>query len=117
LSELPTASLVLCREVTDKEATLLDGTSVPHCEGAYRLRIAQAAHKNLVKVPIYCFDTIEPCSAFSDYLRAKHAVGIVGPSGAVTVKGLKADVHLRYSDQLGLVINRGTERREHECSV
>ena len=117
LSEIPTLSLVLCRTITEEEITLLDGTGVASRREPYRLAAAQAAHKNLVKVPIYCFDAIEPCPAIADYLHGQQTVGVVELSGEVTVKGLKDGFRLHYSDQLGLVIDRVTERREHECRV
>ena len=77
LNEMPTVALVLCREITAQEAVFIDNTIGILGSDQYRLATAQAIHKNLVKVPEYCFDHIEPCPAFADYLHGKQCIGIV----------------------------------------
>jgi len=108
LNEMPTFALVLCRKLTDKEAVFIDQSRGILGSDQYRLSTAQAIHKNLVKVPEYCFDYIEACPAFVDYLHGKQSIGIVTESGAVKVKGLKNGTRLFYSDDLGLVIERSS---------
>jgi hypothetical protein len=66
----------------------------------------------LVKVPEYCFDHIESCPAFVDYLYGKQSVGIVTKSGAIEVKRLKNGTRLFYSDELGLVIEKSSAKEE-----
>ncbi len=73
LNEMPTFALVLCRKLTDREAVFIDQSRGLLGNDQYRLATAQAIHKNLVKVPEYCFDLIEPCPAFADYLHGKQA--------------------------------------------
>ncbi len=104
LNEAPTFALVLCRKLTDQEAVFIDQSKGRLGGDRYRLATAQAIHKNLVKVPDYCFDFLEPSSAFADYLREKQCAGIVAENGAVEVNGLKEGIRLFYSDDLGLVI-------------
>jgi CRISPR-associated endonuclease/helicase Cas3 len=106
LNEVPTVALVLCREVTAQEAVFINQSKGLLGKGEYRLATAQAIHKNLVKVPEYCFDHIEACPAFVDYLHGKQSIGIVAEDGAVAVQGLKKGTRLLYSDDLGLVIEK-----------
>ncbi|MCX5846611.1 MAG: CRISPR-associated helicase Cas3' [Deltaproteobacteria bacterium] len=108
LNEMPTIALVLCRMITNHEAAFIDHTRGLLGSDLYRLATAQAIHKNLVKVPKYCFDSIEPCSAFADYLYGEQSIGIVVESGEVKVKGLKKGTRLFYSDELGLVIEKSS---------
>ncbi len=106
LNEVPTFALVLCREITAQGAVFIDQSKGLLGNEKYRLATAQAIHKNLVKVPEYCFDHIEACPAFADYLHGKQSIGIVAEDGAVAVQGLKKGTRLFYSNDLGLVIER-----------
>jgi CRISPR-associated endonuclease/helicase Cas3 len=106
LNEVPTLALVLCRKLSAQEAVFIDQSKGLLGNEKYRLPTAQAIHKNLVKVPEYCFDHIEQCPAFADYLHGKQSIGIVAEGGAVEVQGLKKGTRLSYSDELGLVIER-----------
>ena len=108
LNEMPTIALVLCRTITNHEAAFIDHTRGLLGNDLYRLATAQAIHKNLVKVPKYCFDSIEQCSAFAEYLYGEQSIGIVVESGEVKVKGLKKGIRLFYSDELGLVIEKSS---------
>ncbi|MGA8140530.1 MAG: CRISPR-associated helicase Cas3' [Desulfobaccales bacterium] len=104
LNEVPTGALVLCRKITAQAAVFINQSKGLLGNEKYRLATAQAIHKNLVKVPEYCFDHIEACSAFSDYLHGKQCIGIVAEGRAVEAQGLKKGTRLFYSDDLGLVI-------------
>jgi len=106
LNEMPTVSVVLCRSITKQEAVFIDGTSGKLCGDMFRFSTAQAIHKNIVKVPEYCFDNIKSWPAFADYLYGNQSLGIVEKSGAVEVHGLKSGTRLYYSDELGLVIEK-----------
>jgi hypothetical protein len=88
----------------------MDGTSEELGGNAFRLKTAQAIHKNLVKVPEYCFDHIDRSSVFSDYLYGSQSAGIVDESGAVEVDGLKNGIYLFYSNDLGLVIEKASAK-------
>lgn len=106
LNEMPTVTLVLCRSLTRQEAVFLD-QSRGLCGGEdYRLATAQAIHKNLVKIPKHCFDHVESCRSFADYLHGEQCAGIVHEDGAVAVQGLQDGIRLVYSDELGLVIEK-----------
>jgi len=104
LNELPTIPIVLCSKLTEQEAVFMDGSRCHLVKGSYQLAIAQAIHKNLVRVPEYCFDRIHPFEAFADYLYGKQCIGIVSGDGAIDVKGLKKGFRFYYSNELGLVI-------------
>lgn len=106
LNEIPTVSLVICRESTKHRITFLDGTSVVTEGEGRRLDVAQAIHKNLVRVPRHVFDTVSPLSAFSDYLYGDQTAGTQQVDGSVTTPGLKQGVKLFYSEELGLVIHK-----------
>lgn len=112
LNEVSTISLVLCRSINKQEAVFIDDSSANLSGDDFRLSTAQAIHKNLVKVPKYCFDYIESCAPFTDYLYGKQRVGIVVDSGVVTVKGLKNGTRLFYSNELGLVIEKISGKEE-----
>jgi CRISPR-associated endonuclease/helicase Cas3 len=109
LNDMPTVSVVLCRSISEEEAVFLDDTSGRLGGDTFRLNTAQAIHKNLVRVPQYCFDNTQPSPAFVDYLFGAQAVGIVADGGIVKVNDLKSGIRLVYSDELGLVIEKRKE--------
>lgn len=106
INEVETISVVLCRTLGNKKATFIDVTSAKLDSEKFLLPTAQAIHRNLVKVPLYCFDRdrIIACAAFEDYLHGRQTVGIVGDDGTVGVHGLKEGIKLSYSNKMGLVI-------------
>lgn len=106
LNEMPTVALVLCREINDQRGDFIDGSVGLLGKDIFRLQTAQAIHKNLVKVPEYCFETVAPCSAFAAYLFGRQSAGIVADDGTVSVNGLKDEYRLSYSGELGLVIEK-----------
>jgi CRISPR-associated endonuclease/helicase Cas3 len=108
LNEVPTVPLVLCRSICQHEVVFIDGTSEQLGGDKFLLPMAQAIHKNLVKVPEYCFekDQIAPCAAFTDYLYGLQCVGVVRKDGMVEVAGLKNGIRFNYSDEPGLVIKK-----------
>ncbi len=112
LNEMPAIALVLCRELADHEAVFIDQSRGLLGSDHYRLATAQAIHKNLVRVPRYCFDRIEPCSSFAGYLKGEQSAGIVAEDGTVKVKGLKNGTRLYYSDELGLIIEKSSGKEE-----
>lgn len=112
INEIETISLVLCRSINKQEAVFIDDSSANLSGDEFRLATAQAIHKNMVKVPKYCFDYIESCAPFTDYLYGEQSVGIVVDSGAVTVKGVKSGTRLFYSDEQGLVIEKISGKEE-----
>lgn len=114
LNEIPTVSLVLCRSIDSHEVRFIDESIGKIGKNKFLLFTAQAIHKNLVKIPEYCFekDSAIPCPAFSDYLFGAQSIGIVGENGLVNVEGLKEKYQLTYSNELGLVIKKSSTREE-----
>ncbi|MDD5328429.1 MAG: CRISPR-associated helicase Cas3' [Sulfuricella sp.] len=106
LNEMPTISLILYLSLKDQEVVFVDQSKNTLGSDQYRLATTQAIHKNIVKVPEYCFAHVEPCPAFSDYLFGKQSAGIVAESGAIEVDGLQSGIRLFYADELGLVIEK-----------
>jgi CRISPR-associated endonuclease/helicase Cas3 len=108
LNDMPTVSIVLCHELSENEAIFFDATRGSIGGDEFRLATAQAIHKNLVKVPAYCFEHVEPCLTFSAYLHGAQSVAVVGENGFVEVEGLKDGIRFIYTDKLGLVIEKST---------
>lgn len=109
LNEMPTVSVVLCRSINEEEAVFIDGTTGRLGGDVFRLNTAQAIHKNLVRVPQYCFENAKKCPAFTDYLFGMQSVGIVVDGGTLKITGLKDGIRFVYSDELGLVIEKRKE--------
>ena len=112
LNEMPTVTVVLCRSFFKDEVLLLDRSKIHLNSEQYRLTTAQAIHKNLVKVPRYCFERVESCQAFSEYLHGEYSVGLVKENGGIEIVGLQKEVRLYYTNELGLVIEKDILREE-----
>lgn len=108
INEMPTVSVVLCRSLNKREATFIDGSSGKFGGDTFHFGTAQAVHKNLVKVPEYCFDRVDSDSLFGEYLYGKQSAAIVAENGVVGAQGLKASVRLVYSETLGLVVEESS---------
>jgi hypothetical protein len=96
----------MCQSLNNQGAVFVDQSNGVLGSDQYRFATKQAIHKNMVKVPEYCFDHVQLCPAFKDYLFGKQSAGIVAENGTVNVTGLKDGVRLFYSDELGLVIEQ-----------
>lgn len=112
LNEVPTVALVLCRDMTNEAAQFVDATTAKFSAKEFHFKTAKAIHRNLVKVPDYCFDRIEPCTDFEEYLHETQCVGIVDDCGVVKVKGLSKKFRLHYCDEMGLLIERVSGKEE-----
>ena len=108
LNDMPTVSVVLCQKIDKREAVFVDGTSGNLDGDRFRLGTAQGIHKNLVKIPEYCFDNIEPCPLFTAYVYGKQSLGLVDESETVEVRRLKEGIRLFYSNEFGLIIERSS---------
>lgn len=104
MNEMPTVALVLCRSIDSKKAVFIDGTTGDFDGEEFCFPTAQAIHRNLVKVPRYCFESITPESDFSRYLYGEQSAGVVAQDGKVNVTGLRSGFCLNYTDELGLVV-------------
>lgn len=110
INEMPTVPVVLCRNIDKREASFIDGTSEKLGGVEFRLPTAQAIYKNIVRVPEYCFDSVELHPAFIDYLYGQQCAGMVSESGTVAVKGLRDGLWLFYSNDLGLVVENASAK-------
>lgn len=106
LNEMPTISLILCREFSKTMAHFIDGTIATVNKDEFSYEIARAIHKNLVKTPSHHFAGLPSDSVFSEYLYEQHTVGIVGIDGIVAVRGLRDGIKLLYSETTGLVVEK-----------
>lgn len=112
VNELPTVSVILCQQIASNEVVLANGTKIVLGGDAFQLSIAKGIHRNLAKVPRYCFDSVVPFGAFRDYLRGEQTVGIITTAGSVEVKGLKNSHLLHFSNKLGLSIDKISAKEE-----
>jgi CRISPR-associated endonuclease/helicase Cas3 len=112
LNEMPTVVLVLCRSFSSTKVVFVDGTSGQLGGDDYQLTVAQAIHRNLVRVPRHLFDRIETCPAFSTYLYGEQCIGIVAENEMVDVIGLKNGISLIYSDEVGLAIEKTSGKED-----
>lgn len=110
LNELQTVTMVLCRTITKQSVTFLDATTAELGGDQFRFNTAKAIHKNLVKVPLHHFVRVEPCPEFEEYIYETQCAGIVNADGSVSVRGLKEGVRLFYSDELGLLVEKTSEK-------
>ncbi|MEW6440775.1 MAG: CRISPR-associated helicase Cas3' [bacterium] len=111
VNEMPTLALVLCRSLGRNEAEFLDHSQGRIGENSYHFATAQAIHRNLVRIPRYCFDQLAGCPMFAEYLQGDQCAGIVAENGTVDAEGLRKDVRLEYAHALGLVIEEQAQRR------
>jgi CRISPR-associated endonuclease/helicase Cas3 len=103
LDEMPTVSLVLCTFCDGMEFTFVDGSVHAPVKDKFDLAFVQALHRNLVKVPRYCFAS-QPETGFEFWLRGEQARGILAVDGSLAVRGLNPDIKLEYTKESGLVI-------------
>jgi CRISPR-associated endonuclease/helicase Cas3 len=112
LSELPTVAMILCCSMTDREMQFMDGTTAVLSGDDFVFATAKSIHRNLVKVPEYCFSCVVSCATLEKYLFGSQCVGIVDAEGNVTVNGLKDKYRLHYTDELGLFIEKSSAKEE-----
>jgi CRISPR-associated endonuclease/helicase Cas3 len=108
INEMPTVSLILCKSVDSQSADFIDGTAGVFGGDAFNFSTAQAIHRNLVRVPRYCFEYVKLEQVFADYLYGEQCGGIVAEGGKVDVQGLNSGIKLSYSDELGLVVGKSS---------
>lgn len=106
INEMPTVAVVLCRSIDKRQAVFIDGTTGTLGGEEFCFPTAQAMHRNLVKVPRYCFESVKPEPAFAEYLHGEQCSGTVTDDGTVAVQKLKSGFRLRYTDELGLVVGK-----------
>jgi CRISPR-associated endonuclease/helicase Cas3 len=112
LNERPTRSLILCRSWSEREIEFVDGTRAILGEKEFNLQTAQGIHRNLVKIPEYCFGgSTETSACIRMYLHGPHAIGCVKGNGQIVVRGLKDGIILYWDNSKGVIIE-GTNGQE-----
>jgi len=106
INEMPTVSLILCKSINSQKVYFIDDTAGVFGGDTFSFPTAQAIHRNLVRVPRYCFEYVKPEPAFADYLYGEQCAGIVTEGGKVDVQGLNSGIKLCYSNELGLVVGK-----------
>lgn len=112
LNEMETVSMVLCRNINNREALFIDDTKAEIGSDVFQYTTAQALHRNLVKIPLHHFKQVKPCPELDQYIYENHCVGIVEDDESVTAAGIKEGVRLSYSDQMGLFIEKRSEKED-----
>lgn len=106
LNDQPTVSLVLARSFDGHSGVLLDGSAITLTDEEFDIRVARVLHCNLVRVPKWVFDRFESAQTIKRYVRGERTIAVVGEDGVIGLAGLKAELILRYRDDLGVVIER-----------
>ncbi len=106
LDERPTSVLVLCRKRFGNEVRFLDETHALFERQKFQLAAAQALHRNLVRIPRWCFERTTNVPIFSRYIHGAHALGIVEDDGVIRIEGLSSGIALRWSVETGVVIDK-----------
>jgi CRISPR-associated endonuclease/helicase Cas3 len=108
LNEIPTQALILCKNLDSDAVEFIDGTRLRFQRDpkAFQLPIAQAMHRNLVRVPQYCFSGTASGKQLGKYVHGSWSAGIVHDNGDVLVPELISPYRLHYSDDLGLVVKK-----------
>lgn len=116
LDDRPTVDLLLCRDTSQHQLRFLDGRSFTWRSGPVPFPLRKAIHENLVRVPLHAFvgGTTSP---LGQALGRSLALGQVGMDGAVACENLKPEVTLRYSDALGLCMERAHPQGEDDGEV
>jgi CRISPR-associated endonuclease/helicase Cas3 len=112
LNELPTLSLVLCCLVSDTDAEFLDGSRADFRGDDFRLATAQAVHRNVVRVPSHHFAPAKEHPGIARYLRGPQRLGLVDSDGTVKAEGLERGVRLRWSPELGILIETSSGKEQ-----
>ena len=113
LNEVPTRSLVLCRSMSESRIDFIDGTSCALGGEKFNLMTAQGIHRNLVKIPDYCFaQRTETLPSISRYLRGPQAIGYVKDDDRIAMKGLKDGIVLRWDINMGVIMERTSEQED-----
>ena len=112
LNEMPTVTMILCRNLTDKDVMFVDKENTNFSGEGFVFATAKGIHRNLVKVPEYCFDQFGKSSPFEEYIYENHCVGMIADNGEVAVNGLKNKYSLRYTDEIGLLIEKRSGKEE-----
>jgi CRISPR-associated endonuclease/helicase Cas3 len=112
LNEMPTVSLVLARQVSAREAWLLDGGPVCKDEGRFDLEKARAINRCAVRVPRAALVTegkLPEHPLPEKYVFGEACWGVVGEDSAVEVPGIGLTKKmLRYTDETGVeILKRG----------
>jgi CRISPR-associated endonuclease/helicase Cas3 len=110
LNDVPTVSLVLCKSLNSQLAVFLDGAEEPIGGDEFRMRTAQAIHRNVVRVPKYRFAQVTEYKSFSEYLHGEQTLGLVADDGSVQIDGLVDGIQLHWDVDLGLLIKDSSER-------
>ena len=112
LNDVPDVALVLCKRLDSRRAIFLDGSDESVAKDDFRLRTAQAIHRNLVRVPKYRFEQVRECKSFGEYLHGDQALGIVTDDGIVQTDGLADGIQLQWDIDLGLVVKDSSARSD-----
>jgi hypothetical protein len=101
----------LCQTIKAADVVFLDGSSATLEKDLFQLTVAQEIHKNVVRVPEHLFESVKAFHGFERYLHGKQTLGLVG-GGAIQVEGLKDGIHLRWSIEEGVSIEKDSSRSQ-----
>lgn len=107
LNEIPSASIVLCRNLTAESLTFLDGIDIVISPDEFQFSIAKAVQSNLVRLPAHYIEPgVSTDTKLNNYLYKGQYIGIVNNTGRVSIIGAQSKVALSYSNESGLEIKK-----------
>lgn len=105
-------SLLLAEQITKDIAVMLNGEEARLNTEQFNLQAARALHRNLVRVPKCLFDDFISTEQTKRYVRGEQMLVSVEKNGLIQMKGLKAEISLRWYPDIGVMIIRGNEEEK-----
>ncbi|MBI5359562.1 MAG: CRISPR-associated helicase Cas3' [Planctomycetes bacterium] len=106
VNDYPTTQMILIKEKQKNNIVLLNGEIAVLRDDMYSLSAARSTHRNIVKIPAYCFRSKQVNAGISALVRGDWQLGVVDNNGNVINKNLKDEYKFRYTPEKGVEIMR-----------
>lgn len=116
VSSYKQVALILTRNIDNGIVRLLNGETARLTDKRYDITAARALHRNLVRVPKTIFECFSNGQETQRYVRGEQTLAVVGPDGAIRIKGLKPGTALHWDDDTGVAILRDKNREANDES-
>lgn len=112
INNYPTTQMILAKQIQGKKIMFLNGEVAELGNDEVSLSAKRAIHRNIVKIPAYCFSARTENRDISALVHGDWQLGIVEDNVNISNKNLKSDYTLRYTLEKGVEIIR--EKTESE---
>lgn len=116
INNFETIQLILASGKEEKKRELLNGESIHiNSEGEFLLSVAKSLHKNIVRVPSYCFSGSPDSSVnktISTHIRGAWQIGYINKGNTIECRYLKKNYKLMYTPEKGVEIMKTGKRNE-----